>query len=74
MLGNWAVHCESVEFTEQRRFEYDSLDKIGELDPSKYNAVCDAIPDLSLSMQMRWDTLDIPGYDQYLSTVKAIAP
>ena len=74
MLGNWAVHCESVEFTQQRRFEYDSLDKIGELDPSKYNAVCDAIPDLSLSMQMRWDTLDIPRYDQYLSTVKAIAP
>lgn len=73
-LGNWAVHCDTVEFEEQRRFEYDSLDKIGLLDPQKYNAVCDAIPDLSLSMQMNWDTLEIPNYDYYLKTVKAISP
>lgn len=72
-LGNWAVHCDPAEFTEQRRFEYDTLSKIGNLDPTKYNAVCDAIPDLSLSLQMNWDTLTIPDFEHYLSTVKAIA-
>lgn len=73
-LGNWAVHCESADFTGQRRFEYNSLDKIGELDPTKFNAVCDAVPDLSMSMQMDWPTLTIPKFEYYLSTVKNIAP
>ena len=72
-LGNWAVHCDTVEFTEQRRFEYDSLDKLKDLDPSKFNAVCDAIPDLSLSMQMNWDTFEIPDFDKNLSLVKNLA-
>ena len=64
-LGNWAVHCDNVNFTEQRRFEYDSLSKLQDLDPTKFNAVCDAVPDLSLSMQMNWQDLSIPDFELY---------
>jgi hypothetical protein len=52
----------------QRRFEYDSLEKIADFNAG-HNAVCDAIPDLSQSMQINWDTLDIPNFDLYLQQV-----
>lgn len=68
LLGNWAVHCNSVTYQPQRRFEYDSLSKIGDF-TAEHNAVCDAVPDLSLSMQMDWDTLTISNFDQYLQIV-----
>jgi hypothetical protein len=69
-LGNWAVHCGNVAFQEQRRFDYDHLDKINQFDIG-HNAVCDAVPDLRWSMQMDWDTLNIPGFDQYRAQVSA---
>jgi hypothetical protein len=53
----------------QRRFEYDSLDKIGGF-TTRYNAVCDAVPDLSLSMQINWDTLVIPDFERYVDILK----
>jgi len=69
-LGNWAVHCGNVVYQEQRRFEYNSLEKIDQFN-SQHNAICDAVPDLQWSMQMNWDTLEIPGFDQYQSRVLA---
>jgi len=68
LLGNWAVHCGNVTYQEQRRFEYSSLDQLGYF-TNKHNAVCDAVPDLSLSMQMDWDTLTIPNFNYYLEVV-----
>jgi hypothetical protein len=52
----------------QQRFEYDSLEKIADFDAG-HNAVCDAVPDLSRSMQINWDTLDIPNFDHYKNIV-----
>lgn len=69
-LGNWAVHRGNVVYQQQRRFEYDSLEKIAQFD-QQHNAICDAVPDLRWSMQMNWDTLEIPGFDQYRSEVVA---
>jgi hypothetical protein len=40
-VGNWAVHCGNVAYHEQRRFEYDNLNKLTGLDPTQFNAVCD---------------------------------
>jgi hypothetical protein len=68
-LGNWAMHCRTVQFQEQRRFEYNSLDKIGDF-TSDYNCFADAIPDLSLSLQMDWNTGKVINFDHYLNCVK----
>ncbi len=69
LLGNWAVTRGNVTYQEQRRYEYNTLDHIAGFS-SVHNAVCDAIPDLSLSMQMDWNTLTIPNFDHYLAAAK----
>jgi hypothetical protein len=69
-VGNWAVHCGNVAYHEQRRFEYNSLDKLQTLDTAQFNAVCDAVPDLSLSMQFDWDTLTVPNFERYRGMVQ----
>jgi hypothetical protein len=66
-ISNWTLSRHSVNFTEQRRFEYNSLDKIKNFN-KQYNAMCDAIPDLSLSMQM--DSGRVKDFEYYLSTIK----
>lgn len=70
LLGNWAVTQGNVTYQEQRRFEYDQLDKLGTLDPKVYNAVCDAVPDLSQSMQFDWSTLTVTDFDRYRNLVE----
>jgi len=71
LLGNWAVHQGSVSYHAQLRYEYNSLHKLAHLDSTAYNAVCDAVPDLSLSMQFDWDTLVIPNFEHYCAVVNA---
>lgn len=68
LLGNWAVTQGNVTYQAQHRYEYNNLELIDKFTP-KHNAVCDAIPDLALSMQMNWNTLEIPKFDQYLESV-----
>lgn len=68
LLGNWATLCDNVVLQPQNRFEYTSLDQIAEFDAG-HNAVCDAVPDLSLSMQINWDPLEIPNFDHYKNIV-----
>lgn len=69
LLGNWAVHRGRVNYTEQRRYEYDALHKLSDF-TKDFNAYCDAVPDLSQSLQMDWDTLTIKDFDHYLDIVK----
>jgi hypothetical protein len=69
LLGNWAVNQHPVSFQEQRRFEYNSLDKIGNF-TREYNCFADAVPDLSLSLQLDWDTLQIANFDHYLDNIR----
>lgn len=70
LLGNWAVKSGQVEYTPQIRYEYDSLDKLADLDATQFNAVCDAVPDLSMSMQFDWDTLTVIDFERYLNMVQ----
>ena len=68
-LGNWALTQREVSWQWQRRFEYDSLDKIKNFSRD-YNCFADAVPDLSLSLQMDWNTGRVIDFDHYLSTMK----
>jgi len=70
-LGNWALTQEPANFQFQRRFEYDSLDKLQSLDTNHYNAVCDAVPDLSRSMQYDYETGTVVDFEQYREWVDA---
>jgi hypothetical protein len=69
LLGNWAVAQGNVTYQAQHRYEYNTLDQINRF-TTAHNSICDAIPDLALSMQIDWDTLEIPKFDQYLESVK----
>jgi hypothetical protein len=71
-IGNWAMMQEQVNFSFQRRFEYDQLNKLSQLDPAKFNAVCDAVPDLSMSLQMDWEKQQVIDFDHYVNIVKSI--
>jgi hypothetical protein len=70
LIGNWAAHCDPINYTFQKRFEYNQLELLSTLDAREFNAVCDAVPDLSQSMQLDWDTLDIPNFEYYQHLVK----
>lgn len=68
LLGNWAMSQHAVDFQEQRRFEYNSLDKLVDYTPD-YNCFADAVPDLSLSLQLDWDTGTITNFEYYLEQI-----
>ena len=70
-LGNWALTQEPATFQFQRRYEYDRLELLEKLDATRYNAVCDAVPDLSLSMQFDYETGTVVNFDQYRAWVNA---
>ena len=69
LLGNWAVNQHVVDYQEQRRFEYDSLDKLGDFN-QEFNCFADAVPDLSMSLQIDWTTGTIKDFDRHLSVVQ----
>jgi hypothetical protein len=70
-LGNWALTREPATFQFQRRYEYDNLDLLKSLDASRYNAVCDAVPDLTRSMQYDYETGTVVNFEQYREWVNA---
>jgi hypothetical protein len=69
LLGNWALSRREVDLQEQHRFEYDSLDKLGDY-TRKFNCFADAVPDLSQSLQMDWSTGEIKDFEYYLKTIQ----
>jgi len=70
LIGNWAMHRNKIDTQEQRRFEYDSLDKLGNF-THNYNCFADAVPDLSLSLQWDADRQEIRNFDQYLNIINS---
>jgi hypothetical protein len=68
-LGNWALTQRPVTWQWQHRFEYDSLDKIQNF-TSNYNCLADAIPDLSLSLQMDWSIGQVLNFDHYKGLIQ----
>jgi hypothetical protein len=68
IIGNWTMSCRSVDFMFQRRFEYSSLEKLSQLS-RYYNAVADAIPDLSMSLQFDWSRNEVVDFDHWLNII-----
>jgi hypothetical protein len=68
-LGNWTMTQREVVMTEQRRFQYKSLDELGNLSLD-YNCACDAIPRLEDSIQFDFDTKTIIDFELIFDKVK----
>lgn len=73
LLGNWATHRGRLTLQEQHRYEYVSLNDIAKFG-TEHNAVCDAIPNLSQSLQLDWGTLEIPRFNELLEHVSSLVP
>lgn len=70
-VGNWAMSRHPVNLQFQRRFEYDSLDKLQNFDPTKFNCFADAVPDLSLSLQFDWDKGITKDFEHYMAVINS---
>jgi hypothetical protein len=68
LLGNWAVCQGNVSYQPQHRYEYSDLSQLANFDHT-HNAVCDAVPDLSQSMTLNWDSLIIDNFERYKQQV-----
>jgi hypothetical protein len=49
---------------------YDDMTKIGDFDPDYHTAVCDAVPDLSLSVKFDWDTKEVVEFDRWMDLIR----
>lgn len=68
VIGNWTMTQRPVNFVFQRRFEYDQMEKLSLL-TRQFNAVADAVPDLSRSLQFDWDRLEVVDFDHWLAII-----
>jgi hypothetical protein len=46
------------------------MEAIGNFDPAYHTAVCDAVPDLSRSLQMDWDRKEVVNFDYYMDKIR----
>jgi hypothetical protein len=70
-LGNWILSQRSVDFLFQKRFVINSVEDLHNLDPAKYNSICDQssghLPTLSFD---DWATGNIPQYHSCIHILK----
>lgn len=69
LLGNWTMSRREITTEPQRRFMYDDMNRIGEFDPDYHTAVCDAVPDLSRSVQFDWDKKEVVQFDRWMDLI-----
>jgi hypothetical protein len=70
-IGNWAMsrHPDiTMEF--QRRYHYDDMSKINGFDPSFHTAVCDAVPNLSRSLQFDWEKNEVVDLEYHMDKIR----
>ena len=70
-IGNWTMSQRPVTFQEQHRFEYSNMEDLRKL-TREFNAVCDAVPDLRLSIQYNQETGQVDKFDYYMKIVNDI--
>jgi len=68
-LGNWTMSRREVTMEPQHRYMYDDMSKIGNFDPDYHTAICDAVPDLSRSVQFDWDKKEIVDFDRWMDLI-----
>lgn len=69
-LGNWSMSRREITTEPQHRYMYDDMSKIGNFDPDYHTAVCDAVPDLTRSVQFDWETKTIPDFDRWMDMIR----
>ena len=69
-IGNWTMSRRPITQEFQRRYHYDDMEKIGDFDPAYHTAVCDAVPDLSRSLQMDWDRKEVINFNYYMDKIR----
>ena len=70
LIGNWTMSRREINTQPQRRYMYDAMTKIGGFDPDYHTAVCDAVPDLSLSVKFDWDTKEVVEFDRWMDLIR----
>lgn len=70
LVGNWTMSRRSITMEPQRRYMYDDMTKIGGFDPDYHTAVCDAVPDLSRSVQFDWQTNEVKDFDRWMDLIR----
>lgn len=67
-IGNWTMTQRPINFQQQRRFEYQSLNQLTQLS-RQYNSVCDAIPNLRDSLQFDWNSMKVVDFDHWYGII-----
>ena len=70
-IGNWIMSRRPITMEFQRRYHYDNMEKIDGFDPRYHTAVCDAVPDLRLSLQFDWERKEVVNFDYYMNKIRA---
>jgi hypothetical protein len=47
------------------------MEKIDGFDPRYHTAVCDAVPDLRLSLQFDWERKEVVNFDYYMNKIRS---
>ena len=69
LVGNWTMSRRAITTEPQRRYMYDDMSRIGDFDPDYHTAVCDAVPDLSRSVQFDWDRQELKDFDRWMDLI-----
>jgi hypothetical protein len=70
LIGNWAMSRREIHTQPQRRYMYDDMTKIGGFDPDYHTAICDAVPNLSLSVQFDWEKKEVSDFDRWMDLIR----
>ena len=70
LIGNWAMSRREIHMQPQRRYMYDDMNKIGGFDPDYHTAICDAVPNLSLSVQFDWEKQEVSDFDRWMDLIR----
>lgn len=68
-IGNWIMTQREVTMSEQKRFQYKTLEELDKLSLD-YNCVCDAVPNLNNSIQFDWATKTVIDFEPIFDKVK----
>lgn len=70
LIGNWTMSRREITTQPQRRYMYADMENIGGFDPDYHTAVCDAVPNLSLSVSFDWETKTVRDFDRWMNLIR----
>jgi hypothetical protein len=70
-LGNWTMTQRPVNFMFQRRFSFQCVEDLLDLDPVTYNSICDQSPGYQLTLGFDdWHTGNIPNRAKFIQLLQ----